>query len=529
MTANPSRPASACLFALLGASTVLSPATLATHDIPEETLTLDELINLSDEDLAKVDIATMNLVCTEGLPGSQRVDRKALLAKLDLWAGYVAYETERHRYRFEQNPEEYNHSWGEFAMLMMAMTLQQDLGVRYNPDQITPEDDPTGFDFTRSQDLFINGLLNGTGGTCTSMPVLYIAVGRRLGYPLKLVTAVDHSFLRWDDPETGERFNIEGTSRGYGSYSDDHYRSWPREWGDDERRSNYLESLTPRQELAVFLTTRGDNLFFSGRLRDSLRCYDIACKMSPRNYSANYQYKQTLGIIKKLAERLRAERAAREAEEFFQQHERRRRCDPRLFVPGIPAIPTAHPVSQHPPSAAQQAHARLFPTAIPMSQGRPPALEHVGPTPPPWTRRHSQPWHSWTPVDAIIASQQIDSIMPEVDAYVAEQNRRTAELARFVYPIIHKTSQPSVPGEPRAYIPNSAVSPIAPGCGSPYPVAEPFPPQERMPTPGTAPGGPGFGLPNRSAIPSVRHPGMPNDYANHMIPRPGVPNYGVRP
>ncbi len=34
------------------------------------------------------------------------------------------------------------------------------------------------------------------GGTCVSMPVLYTAVARRLGYPVKLVLAKGHAFCR---------------------------------------------------------------------------------------------------------------------------------------------------------------------------------------------------------------------------------------------------------------------------------------------------------------------------------------------
>ena len=46
------------------------------------------------------------------------------------------------------------------------------------------------------------------------MPILYIAIGRRLGYPLKLVHAHGHDFVRWDEPG-GERFNIDATSPGF--------------------------------------------------------------------------------------------------------------------------------------------------------------------------------------------------------------------------------------------------------------------------------------------------------------------------
>ena len=74
-----------------------------------------------------------------------------------------------------------------------------------------------------SRDLFLHGLLrpalnpqpstlNLPRGTCSSMPVLYIAIGRRLGYPLKIVTTKAHLFIRWES--AAERFDLEGTGRG---------------------------------------------------------------------------------------------------------------------------------------------------------------------------------------------------------------------------------------------------------------------------------------------------------------------------
>lgn len=295
--------------------TYLGGATAKAGDPPEQRLTLGELIALPEEELAKVDIAETNLICAEGLRGSEDFDRQALLAKLDRWAWWVAYETNRHRYHFEQHPEEYNHSYGEFAMLMMVTVLQQDLGVHYEKVQIAPDKDPRRFDFKRSQDLFINGLLTGSGGTCTSMPVLYIAIGRRLGYPLKLVTTPEHNFVRWEDPETGERFNIEATMHGYGSHPDEFYRFWPRRWNSVERQSKILlKSLTPRQELAVFLTTRGDHYFFCGRFTAALISYKTALRLSPASYNAAYQYGRTKRYMERLKARREAELAAREVQ-----------------------------------------------------------------------------------------------------------------------------------------------------------------------------------------------------------------------
>jgi hypothetical protein len=57
--------------------------------------------------------------------------------------------------------------------------------------------------------------------------VVYAAVGRRLGYPIRLVRTKLHLFNRWDDETTGERFNIDGSAyRGVNSHPDEHYGAY---------------------------------------------------------------------------------------------------------------------------------------------------------------------------------------------------------------------------------------------------------------------------------------------------------------
>jgi hypothetical protein len=88
------------------------------------------------------------------------------------------------------------------------------------------------------------------------MPVLVVAVGRRLGYPLKLVTAKNHVFVRWEDGR--ECFNVEATTEGFVSHPDDYYRQWPEPMTTEEQEAEgFLKSLTPAQEFAVFLSVRG--------------------------------------------------------------------------------------------------------------------------------------------------------------------------------------------------------------------------------------------------------------------------------
>jgi hypothetical protein len=81
--------------------------------------------------------------------------------------------------------------------------------------------------------------------------VFYVAVGRRLGYPLFLVTTRNHLFVRWEEGET--KLNVEATARGFVTYDDAHYRQWPFPVTEAEIQANrYLKSLTPPEELACF-------------------------------------------------------------------------------------------------------------------------------------------------------------------------------------------------------------------------------------------------------------------------------------
>ena len=244
-------------------------------------------------EIAGLDIALLNLLCAEGLPGAEGLAPQTSLATLNQWAQRVQSETERHLHRFKEHPAESDHSEGYFRMLMMAVVLYEDFSVRYNPERMSkPGTLDTNDHFAAdSRDLFLHGLLspppnsqpatfNRHTGTCASMPVLYIAIGRRLGYPLKLVTTKAHLFIRWDSPT--ERFNLEATGKGMNRYDDEHFKQWPFPVTEEEiETEGYLKSLTPAEELAVFLSLRGHCLREAGRTRDAASAYRAAAAFAP--------------------------------------------------------------------------------------------------------------------------------------------------------------------------------------------------------------------------------------------------------
>jgi hypothetical protein len=238
-----------------------------------------DLIPLSDELLASQDIASVNLACAAGLPTTEGLDGDACLRVIDTWAEHVRGETARCAAQFHANPSDFENSWGYFRVLVMTTVLQQDFGVRYDPLLVDRDDF-----FTRPEHLFVHGVVQGKGGTCTSLPPLYVAVGRRLGYPLKLVQTHSHLFARWDNPATKDRFNIECTARGLNCYPDDYYRNWPRPTSERYvERYGWLVSQTPREYLAWFLVTRGHCLMENGYHREAVEAYALAVKLTARH------------------------------------------------------------------------------------------------------------------------------------------------------------------------------------------------------------------------------------------------------
>jgi len=254
---------------------------------------LSELLASSPALISRSDTALLNLLCAQGLPGAENLSPQECVATLDRWAERVRSETERHLYRYRANPGEFESSEGYFRMLMMAVVLYEDFSIRYNPELITtPANlDPNDHFFANSRDIFIHGLLqsplkpqsstlNLRLGTCSSMPVLYVAIGRRLGYPLRLTTTKAHVFLRWEG--AGERFDLEATAKGMNRYGDEHFKQWPFPVTEEEIRADgYLKSLTPVEELALFLSLRGHCLKEAGRMPEAIASYAESVRLAP--------------------------------------------------------------------------------------------------------------------------------------------------------------------------------------------------------------------------------------------------------
>jgi len=247
---------------------------------------LEGLLALDPAGVGRLELAAVNLACARGLPGTEGMDVEDCLKRLDEWAGHVESEVRRRRRSFVQRPGYYENSEAKFKAIQLVLALKEDYGVGYDPGRIGRPSQAELFDpafFRDASGIFLCGPLGeARRGTCASLPVLVVAVGRRLGYPLRLAATKGHVFARWESPDGGERFNIEVAGRGVDLPADAHYRGWPFALSPaEEAQEGYLRSFGPAEEVALCLELRGACLAANGRHAESAAALEAALRLRP--------------------------------------------------------------------------------------------------------------------------------------------------------------------------------------------------------------------------------------------------------
>ncbi len=286
-----------------------TPAAVETAAIPihqtpnvqtpfKQPASLEELLAVQTANLGKVDLALMNLLCAEGLPGSEGLSISQYLATLDEWTGKIKMNIDHYYEDFLRDPQR-SHTVAEYRMMMIMNVLgPKGYGIHYDETLATAEygadpakeksisGTPTGKlgadSYAQSDLYFINGLLGSKhSGTCSSLPILVAVVAQRLGYPVTLVTAFRHMFVRWDDGK--ERFNIETTvTGGLQVVSDYEYRQWPKPLtGEMIAAEGYLQSQSPAQLLANFLYDRIACLLANGQTKEAEKLRQKCLELVP--------------------------------------------------------------------------------------------------------------------------------------------------------------------------------------------------------------------------------------------------------
>lgn len=214
------------------------------------------LANLLAMSEAQIDIATVALeLAKEVYP---ELDGKKYLDAIDAISHYLTFQT-----RGIQDPE--------FRIRAINSYLFRELKYKYDLE------DP----FVKNpNNRYLNGVLETRQGSCITLPLLYIAIGQRLGYPIYPVLVPEHFFVRYADPKL-TRQNIETTGNG-GFSSDEEYQEEFKISDQAVKDSVYLKTLTYKEYLSELVAINAVYHFFTiNDYEKGLSYIESAIKLRP--------------------------------------------------------------------------------------------------------------------------------------------------------------------------------------------------------------------------------------------------------
>jgi len=132
----------------------------------------EQLLALTEEDLASLDSAEVNLLVARGIPSLTNLDIPHYQAILDSWAAEVQARIPLGEMTFWQSPQDWKNDVNFFRLGLLCEYLDTEQGVRYKESHVNLQ----SVRYTNPSDLFINGVIDTREGTCGNLAVLHVAL-----------------------------------------------------------------------------------------------------------------------------------------------------------------------------------------------------------------------------------------------------------------------------------------------------------------------------------------------------------------
>lgn len=234
-----------------------------SEEQPQKQLWLAEIENLTKLSEEEIDIGKVSLILAKEVYPDLDVERYS--KKID-----EMVEDVRKLTNGSTDPD--------FRIRIMDNYFYLDKGFRYDYE------DPYA---KKVKNRYLNGIMDTKAGSCTTMPMLYLAITQRLGYPIYPVAAPQHLFLRYV-AEGFKEDNIEVTGNGAYVSNEEFIRDMeiPQRGVDS---GTYLETMTYRQLLGDLISTNG--LYWAFDKKDYYRgieYMEIGLKLNPK-YAEMYR------------------------------------------------------------------------------------------------------------------------------------------------------------------------------------------------------------------------------------------------
>lgn len=160
----------------------------------------------------------------------------------------------------------------DYRIRALNTFLYKYMGIKYDLSDTNAE---------KLQNRYLNGILDTKMGSCITMPILYIAIAQRLGYPIYPVSVPWHYFLRYVDPKLKQQ-NIETTGGG-GYVPDEEYTEVLQIPKMGIKSGAYLRTMTYREFIADLVAENAADYGMRGNHLKAIHYLEKAIKVNPRS------------------------------------------------------------------------------------------------------------------------------------------------------------------------------------------------------------------------------------------------------
>jgi len=173
-------------------------------------------------------------------------------------------------------------------------------------DKITFGYDENDLNVKMLSNKFINGYLSTRKGSCITMPMMYLILAERLGFPLYASRLPYHFFIRYipEEPITNFQENIEATNGGSFVPDSEYQRNF---LVPDKAIANgvYLRTLSKKEYIATLLLVNSDEWITRKNFNKAKHYLELAMKYDSTFSSAYMNYamihlREALSLEKKM-------------------------------------------------------------------------------------------------------------------------------------------------------------------------------------------------------------------------------------
>src|SRR5690349_18833141 len=119
-----------------------------------------QLLGMTDEELAGIDCALMNLIVAKGLPALSHIDIARYLNVVDGWGRDLLQRMPALELQFQQTPEQWDHDLAYFRLGLVCWYADVVQELAYREDHIEQQKRTGRMEYSDPNDVFLTGLLD---------------------------------------------------------------------------------------------------------------------------------------------------------------------------------------------------------------------------------------------------------------------------------------------------------------------------------------------------------------------------------